>query len=91
MKDQCWEVQGVHEGKLLSKLPITYLLWFVGSPMMRRARWVECLIALNEIRCRLVDSAEQVEADLLASLKPKTIQERYAIRSRRRAYRQSRI
>lgn len=91
MKDQCWKVSGVHEGKLMSELPITYLMWFVGSPIMRRTRWNQCQIALSEIRCRLLNGTMRVETELVASLKPKTIHERYAIKMRQRAYRQSRI
>lgn len=91
MKDQCWEIQGVHEGKRLSDLPITYLLWFVGSPIMRRTRWPSCQIAVGELRRRLVEGPEVVEADLIASLYPKTINELHAMRLRRKTYRQSRI
>lgn len=91
MKKQCWAVEGVHEGKSMSELPITYLLWFVGSPVMRRVRWEHCQIALSEIRRRLVDGPEGVEADLVAGLRRKTNHEQHAMRLRREAYQQPRI
>lgn len=86
MKDQCWEVQGVHEGKPLSDLPITYLLWFLGSPIMRRTRWRYCQIALNEIKRRLISEPCRVEIDLIEALCLKPRQERLAMKARRKAY-----
>lgn len=86
MKDQCWNVTGVHEGKQLLDLPITYLLWFVGSPVMRRTRWKSCQIALAEIRRRLRSGTAQVETDLMAGLQRKSLRERGEIKLRRKAY-----
>lgn len=91
MKNQRWNVVGVHEGKLMSELPITYLLWFVGSPVMRRVRWSRCQIALKELCRRFAAGTDRIEADLIAGLRQKPIQERAAIKSRRKAYWQSRI
>lgn len=88
MKDQCWKVKGVHEGKLMSELPITYLLWFVGSPVMRRNRWGACKVALAELSRRLADGTSEVESDLAAELLPKSAAERNAINLRRSTYRQ---
>lgn len=89
MKDQCWEVQGVHEGKLLSVLPITYLLWFVGSPVMRRVRWECCRIALLEVNRRLLNGTALIEAELLDDLRPREKSQRLEIKVRRQGYRQS--
>lgn len=83
-----WTVEGVHAGKKVSDLPITYLLWLVGSPIMRRTRWIQCQIALREIRRRLSNGVEGVEADLIADLRSRSVQERQAMRERERAYRQ---
>lgn len=90
MKNQCWEVHGVHESKLLSDLPVSYLLWFVGSPIMRRTRWQKCQIALREISRRLAQGTSVVEADLIAGLQQKSAAERLAIKTRRISYRASR-
>jgi hypothetical protein len=68
MNVEFWEVDGVHTGKNLSDLPITYLLWFVGSPIMRRRRWVHCQRALCEIRRRLKNGTHDVEFDLISHL-----------------------
>lgn len=83
-----WTVDGVHSGKKMQDLPITYLLWFVGSPIMRRNRWGQCRSALNEIRRRLANGADGVEAELIAELRPRSPQERQAMKRRDRAYRQ---
>lgn len=91
MKDQCWNVAGVHEGKQLSDLPITYLLWFIGSPVMRRTRWDKCQIALAEVGRRLRSGSAQVEADLLAGLQRKSLRERVEIKLRRKAYATSKL
>lgn len=86
MKNQFWTVDGVHAGKRLSKLPITYLLWFVGSPIMRRTRWLSCQIALCEVRRRLALGVSDVEAELLAGLEPKPPMIQAAMKARRKAY-----
>lgn len=88
MADNIWTVEGVHEGKAMTALPITYLLWFVGSPLMRRNKWDKCQLALRELGSRLESSIESVEDDLLAGLQPKTVQDRLAIKLRRKGYRQ---
>lgn len=81
-----WSVEGVHSGKKMSDLPITYLLWFVGSPIMRRTRWVQCQTALREIYRRLANDLERVEGELIADLRPRTAQERLEMRVRKRVY-----
>lgn len=81
-----WVVEGVHTGKNISDLPITYLLWFVGSPIMRRKRWVDCQTALAEIYHRLTVSVQGVESALIDDLRPKSAQERRLIRTRKKAY-----
>lgn len=91
MKDQFWNVTGVHEGRQLSDLPITYLLWFVGSPVMRRVRWLQCKIALGEIRRRLINGTTPVEDDLIAGLRPRPLQERLAMKIRRQEYIQKKV
>ena len=80
-----WDVEGVHAGKAMSALPITYLFWFVGSPVMRRTRWNRCQTALAEIRSRLVKNIDRVEVDLLTGLNPKSDNERVALKLRREA------
>lgn len=87
MKEKTWGVAGVHAGKKMPDLPITYLLWFVGSPIMRRTRWVQCQAALREIRRRLESGVQGVEAELANDLRPRTSQERQAMKHRRHAYR----
>lgn len=91
MKNQIWAVEGVHAGKQMSDLPITYLLWFVGSPVMRRVRWDSCKIALDEIRRRLINGTDPVEDDLIAGLRPRALQERLAMKIRRQQYIQKKI
>lgn len=86
MKARTWTTDGVHFGKKISELPITYLLWFVGSPIMRRTRWVECQTALAEIYHRLTVSVQGVEGALIDDLRPKSAQERRLIRTRKKAY-----
>lgn len=86
MKAMTWQVEGVHSGKKMSDLPITYLLWFVGSPIMRRVRWDQCQNALVEIRRRLVSGVEDVEADLIDDLQPRSIQERLMMKRRNKSY-----
>lgn len=81
-----WTIDGVHNGKIMSELPITYLLWFVGSHQMRRTRWGSCQCALHEIYRRLQIGVEDVEADLIRDLKPKKIEDRIAMKERRRTY-----
>lgn len=72
MTTEFWRVDGVHKGKRLTELPITYLLWFVGSPIMRRSRWTNCRQALFEIRRRLKESTSDVESELIAGLMPRS-------------------
>lgn len=81
-----WTVEGVHAGKKMSDLPITYLLWFVGSHQMRRSRWSACQSALKEIQRRLLDGTKVVEAELIADLRPRSLLERLAIKWRSEAY-----
>lgn len=85
-----WTVDGVHFGKKMTKLPITYLLWFVGSPIMRRVRWDQCQNALREIRRRLVSGVDDVEADLIDDLQPRSVQERLMMKRRNISYIQQR-
>jgi hypothetical protein len=87
MSARIWATAGVHHGKKISELPITYLLWFVGSPIMRRTRWVDCRIALSEIYRRLATSTQGVEDELTADLRPRSKQEKFLIRQRRKSYR----
>lgn len=89
MKDQRWDIAGVHQGKQMPELPITYLLWFVGSPIMRRVRWDKCQIALKELHRRFGLGTSDIEADLIAGLRQKPLKERSAIKARRIAYRAS--
>jgi uncharacterized protein (DUF3820 family) len=84
-----WYVDGVHAGKRLRDLPFTYLLWFVGSHQMRRSKWPDCQVALQEIRRRLTASGEDVELELLSDLRPKSREEKLLIKARRRAYTKS--
>lgn len=81
-----WPVDGVHAGKKMQGLPITYLLWFVGSPVMRRVRWECCQVALAEVARRLSKNIGAVEGELLAGLQPKLHSERLAIKKRRTMY-----
>lgn len=91
LKMKYWDVEGVHIGKPLQDLPITYLLWFVGSHQMRRVRWPKCKEALWEIRERLVNCISRVEDDLLIDLQPKNPVERRAMKNRRAQYRKAKI
>jgi hypothetical protein len=86
MTNVAWLVEGVHMGKKMSDLPITYLLWFVASHQMRRTRWSQCQRALCEISRRLTSDVNRVEADLIADLQPRSFQEREAMKSRSKAY-----
>jgi uncharacterized protein (DUF3820 family) len=79
----------VHIGKRLKDLPFTYLLWFVGSHQMRRSKWPDCQVALQEITRRLTASTEDVELELLSDLKPKPREEKLSMKARRRAYKRS--
>lgn len=81
-----WVVDGVHAGKSISDLPITYLLWFVGSPIMRRRYWTDCKVALIEIQNRLEKSLPGVEAELIEDLKPRSRLELLVIKKRKRAF-----
>ena len=81
-----WTIDGVHRGKMLSELPITYLLWFVGSHQMRRSQWCACQCALHEIYRRLKIGIADVETDLINDLKPKKIEDRIAMKERQRTY-----
>ncbi len=89
MLTDLWCVEGVHAGKRLRDLPFTYLLWFVGSHQMRRSKWPDCQVALQEITRRLAASSEDVELELLSDLKPKPREEKLAMKARRRAYKKS--
>jgi uncharacterized protein (DUF3820 family) len=80
-----WYVDGVHAGKRLRDLPFTYLLWFVGSHQMRRSKWPDCKVALQEIRRRLTASGEDVDLELLLDLRTKSREEKLAIKARRQA------
>jgi uncharacterized protein (DUF3820 family) len=80
-----WHVDGVHAGKRLRDLPFTYLLWFVGSHQMRRSKWPDCKVALQEIRRRLTASGEDVDLELLLDLRTKSREEKLAIKARRQA------
>ena len=82
MKSTSWQVDGVHHGKKISELPVTYLLWFIGSHQMRRSRWGSCRLALGELRARLLDGPEGIEYELLDDLRSKTSAERGAIKAR---------
>ena len=84
-----WQVDGVHAGKRLRDLPFTYLLWFVGSHQMRRSKWLDCQVALQEITRRLTASGEDVELELLSDLRPKSRDEKLLLKARRRAYTKS--
>jgi len=90
MKSISWQVDGVHRGKEISELPVTYLLWFIGSHQMRRSRWDACRSALSELRNRLADGQEAVEKELIDDLRPRTPSERKAMRSRALSYQVSR-
>ena len=89
MLTACWEVEGVHTGKNICDLPFAYLLWFVGSPQMRRSKWSDCKKALNEITRRLTANSEGVQLELLSDLRPRSREEKEAIKARRRAYKKS--
>lgn len=84
-----WQVEGVHAGKKVCDLPFTYLLWFVGSHQMRRSKWSDCQVALEEITRRLKSDSANVELELLSDLRPKSREEKLAMKARRRAYRKS--
>lgn len=86
MLTDLWRVEGVHAGKRLRDLPFTYLLWFVGSHHMRRTKWSDCGVALQEIARRLQASSKDVELELLSDLKPRSREERLAMKARSRAY-----
>lgn len=86
MTVKTWAVDGVHAGKNISDLPITYLLWFVGSPIMRRHYWTHCKVALREIHNRLAKSLPGVETELIANLRPRSRQERLGMKRRKQAF-----
>jgi hypothetical protein len=91
MKMKTWVVDGVHAGKNISDLPITYLLWFVGSPIMRRHYWTDCKVALIEIQNRLAKSLPGVEAELIEDLRPRSRLELLVIRKRKQAFLSRRV
>ncbi len=91
MSIKTWVVNGVHTGKNISDLPITYLLWFVCSPVMRRHYWTHCKVALIEIQNRLTKSLPCVEAELVADLRPRSRLERLGINRRKQAFANSRV
>ena len=84
-----WHAEGVHAGRRLRHLPFTYLLWFVGSHQMRRSKWSDCQVALQEITRRLSASREDMELELLSDLRPKSQADKLAIKARRQAYKKS--
>jgi len=86
MKNHIWRVGGIYDGKLVQELPITYLLWFVGSPLMRRSRWGQCMVALEEIRMRLYRGKHTVAAQLLSDLQPRPRKVISAIKARKLDY-----
>jgi len=90
MLSACWEVEGVHLGKRIVDLPFTYLLWFVGSHQMRRSKWPHCQMVLNEIKRRLTACSADVELELLSDLRPRSREDKLAIKARRRAYEECR-
>lgn len=52
---------------------------------MRRTRWIQCQAVLFEIRKRLTNGLEGVEADLIADLRPRSSEQRQAMKLRRNA------
>ena len=84
-----WSVAGQHLGKNISELPITYLLWFVGSHQMRRSNWQNCQFALMELSRRLSSGTKLVEEELIRDLQPRTKEQKKAIQLRAEVYKQS--
>ena len=91
MTMRTWVVDGIHAGKNISDLPITYLLWFVGSPIMRRHYWTHCKVALIEIHNRLAKSLPSVETELIEDLRPRSRPERLGMKQRKQAFANRRI
>ncbi len=85
-----WSVAGQHLGKKISELPITYLLWFVGSHQMRRSYWENCQFALRELERRLSRGTTLVEEELIRDLQPRTKEQKEAIQLRAENYRRTR-